>query len=412
MPEREAGSHGGPVGCRAADLLPDRGVRRGGDGHEVADTAPPVAVDAPWLQTRALVRVIFTVLAVVAALWVLYALTGVLLLLVLSIFFAYLIAPLVEFACRAFTVRGHEYALPRPLAIGIVYLLIFGALGLGGSLLLPRLGAQLSQFAEQAPAHVESARARALGWTNSYERYELPAAVRDAINSSVTHTTELAWRSATEGAGSVLVWAVGHLPWLILIPILALFLLKDSASFRASALELLPWGPWRRQGQELLEDLNRTLALYIRGQLIACLLIGAVCTIGFSLLGLRYPLLLGVGAGLLEFIPLVGPLAVALIAVLIAGFFSVKQAVAVAIFLAILRIVEDYVIYPRLIGQGIHLHPLAVIVAVLCGAELAGVAGIFLAIPTAAILSVIYRHWVRHRGHDRLTEPVTPPRTS
>ena len=61
-----------------------------------------------------------------------------------------------------------------PLAIGIVYLLIFGALGLGGSLLLPRLGAQLGQFAEQAPAHLESARARALGWTKAYERYELP----------------------------------------------------------------------------------------------------------------------------------------------------------------------------------------------------------------------------------------------
>jgi predicted PurR-regulated permease PerM len=156
--------------------------------------------------------------------------------------------------------------------------------------------------------------------------------------------------------------------------------------------------------------LNRTLALYIRGQLIACLLIGTVCTIGFSLIGLRYPLLLGVVAGLLEFIPLVGPLAVALIAVLIAGFFSVKQAIAVAIFLGILRIVQDYVIYPRIIGQGIHLHPLAVIVAVLCGGELAGVAGIFLAIPTAAIMSVSYRHWLRRRGHDGLTEPVNPPK--
>ena len=380
------------------------------DGKELADTAPAATVEAPWRQTRTLLRVIFIVLAVAAALRVLYALTGVLLLIVLSIFFAYLIAPLVEFAGRPFNVRGHGHALPRPLAIGIVYLLIFGALGLGGSLLLPRLGAQLGQFAEQAPAHLESARARALGWTNSYERYELPAAVRDAINHSVTRTTELAWRYATEGAGSALVQAFGYLPWLILIPILALFLLKDSASFRASALRLLPPGPWRGRGRELLQDLNRTLALYIRGQLIACLLIGTVCTIGFSLIGLRYPLLLGVVAGLLEFIPLVGPLAVALIAVLIAGFFSVKQAIAVAIFLGILRIVQDYVIYPRIIGQGIHLHPLAVIVAVLCGGELAGVAGIFLAIPTAAIMSVSYRHWLRRRGHDGLTEPVNPPK--
>jgi predicted PurR-regulated permease PerM len=85
--------------------------------------------------------------------------------------------------------------------------------------------------------------------------------------------------------------------------------------------------------------MNRTLALYIRGQLIVCLLIGGVCTIGFSLIGLRYALLLGIVAGVLEFIPLVGPLAVALIAVLIAGLSSVTQAVAVALFLGILRIV-------------------------------------------------------------------------
>jgi predicted PurR-regulated permease PerM len=88
--------------------------------------------------------------------------------------------------------------------------------------------------------------------------------------------------------------------------------------------------------------MNRTLALYIRGQLIACLLMGIVCTIGFSLIGLRYALLVGIVAGLLEFIPLVGPLVVAVVAVIIAG--SVKQAVAVALFLGLLRIVEDYVI--------------------------------------------------------------------
>jgi hypothetical protein len=81
-------------------------------------------------------------------------------------------------------------------------------------------------------------------------------------------------------------------------------------------------------------------------------------------------------------------------------------------FLVVLRIVEDYIVYPRLIGQGIHLHPLAVIVAILAGAELAGVAGIFLAIPVVAILTVSYRHWLEHRGSEGLAdllEPTPPP---
>jgi hypothetical protein len=88
----------------------------------------------------------------------------------------------------------------------------------------------------------------------------------------------------------------------------------------------------------------------------------------------------------------------------------------VIVFLAVLRIVQDYVVYPKLIGQGIHLHPLAVIIAILSGAELAGVAGIFLAIPVVAILTVSYRHWLEHRGSEGLadvlettTAPTVPP---
>jgi hypothetical protein len=87
--------------------------------------------------------------------------------------------------------------------------------------------------------------------------------------------------------------------------------------------------------------------------------------------------------------------------VLHAGFFS---AFLVLLFLGVLRIVQDYVIYPKLIGQGIHLHPLAVIFAILSGAELAGITGIFLAIPVVAILTVSYRHWLEHRGSEGLAD--------
>jgi predicted PurR-regulated permease PerM len=145
---------------------------------------------------------------------------------------------------------------------------------------------------------------------------------------------------------------------------------------------------------------NSTIAAYIRAQLSACLLIGVICTFGFILLGVPYALVLGLIAGFFEFIPLAGPLAVAIIATVVASFHSGGTAVAVVIFLIVLRIVQDYVIYPRVIGSGIHLHPLAVILAILSGAELAGIAGIFLAIPVIAVISVTYRHWMEHRGRD------------
>jgi predicted PurR-regulated permease PerM len=196
-----------------------------------------------------------------------------------------------------------------------------------------------------------------------------------------------------------------YIPWLVLIPILSFFFLKDADSFRRSVLAMLPRGRLRWRGDEFFQDVNSTLAAYIRAQLTACLLIAGFCSVGFALLGLPSPLVLGLIAGMLEFVPLVGPLAVAILAILLALLHSgFGLAFAVLIFLGVLRIIQDYVIYPRLIGQGIHLHPLAVILAILAGAEIAGVAGIFLAIPVIAIITVSYRHWLEHRGSETIAE--------
>ena len=102
----------------------------------------------------------------------------------------------------------------------------------------------------------------------------------------------------------------------------------------------------------------------------------------------------------LEFIPLVGPLVVAIVASIVAALHAPMLVLWTAGFLGTFRVVEDYVIYPRLIRRGIPLHPLAVILAVLAGAELDGVAGMFLAVPVVGILSVVYRHAVEWRGGD------------
>jgi len=200
---------------------------------------------------------------------------------------------------------------------------------------------------------------------------------------------------------------------LILIPILAFFLLKDAESFRRSALLMLPRGRWRWRGDEFFQDVNNTLAAYIRAQLTACLFIGIVCAIGFTLLGLPGGLVMGVIAGIFEFVPLVGPLTVALMAAILAMLHAGPfNAFLVLLFLGVLRIAQDYAIYPRLIGQGIHLHPLAVIFAILAGEKLGGVPGVFLAIPVVAILTVSYRHWLEHRGSEGIADLLEPAATA
>jgi predicted PurR-regulated permease PerM len=381
--------------------------------QEVAETAAVAATEVGWMRNRFIMRVVLIVLVVIAGAlalaWALYSLESVILLLVLSIFFAYLIAPLVEFVRRPLYFGGREHVMPRALAIGIVYLGIFGSAGLALYFLLPGLGNQITQFAKNAPTYFTSARTRAESMNDFYERYRIPQNARKAINDNIAHLINTGTNYTTEGLGNILLSSLTYLPWLVLIPILAFFLLKDADSFRRSALQMLPRGRWRWRGDEFFQDVNSTLAAYIRAQLTACLLIGLICTIGFYLIGVPYWLALGIIAGLLEFIPLVGPLTIALVTALITGFYSFSQALGVLLFLGVLRIVQDYVIYPRIIGQGIHLHPLAVILSILAGAEIAGVAGIFLAIPVVAIGTVSYRHWLEHRGSEGLVADLLKP---
>jgi predicted PurR-regulated permease PerM len=359
-----------------------------------------------------IVMVILTVLFFVAALgFLVYWLSGLILLIVLAIFFAYLIAPLVGIVQRPFNERQRANWMPRPLAIGIVYLFMFSALYGMLAYLLPLINSQVSEFAQQAPIYAQTFRARFEEINHRYERMSIPKAMRDSIESGLTKTTESMGEYATTEIGNILLGSVTFLPWIILIPILGFFILKDAALFRLAAVKAFPRGRLRGRAELFLKDVNKSLAAYIRAQLISCLLIGSVCTIGFYLIGVRYALLLGLLAAVLEFIPLVGPLIIGILATLVASFYSGNQAIAVAVFLIVLRMVHDYVTYPRIIQEGIHLHPLAIILSILAGGELAGVTGIFLAIPVVAIATVTYRHLLEHSGNSNVAELLDAGKT-
>jgi predicted PurR-regulated permease PerM len=371
--------------------------------HEHQSPPKETAV-AAWVQTRIVLRIIAILLVVAALLWITYKLTAVLLLLVLSIFFAYLVAPLVDLVQQPLRLGKRILRIPRGVAIGIVYVVLFLGGGTAIYFLAPQLAAQFPEFKQTASDYYKAISSTSERVNEYFRQHRMPEGVVKAVNDSIlgliARGGEVAALAAEKMFGLII-----FLPWLVLIPILSFFLLKDADSFRRSALAMLPRGRLRWRGDEFFEDVNQTLAAYIRAQLTACVLIGAVCSIGFALIRLPSPLVLGVIAGMLEFVPLVGPLAVAILVAFLALLHSgFGMAFVVLLFLGVLRVVHDYVVYPRIIGQGIHLHPLAVILAILAGAEIAGVAGIFLAIPVIAILTVSYRHWLEHRGSETIAE--------
>jgi predicted PurR-regulated permease PerM len=335
----------------------------------------------------------------------LYRLRSVVLLLILAVFFAYLVAPLVQVLRRPISAPGRRFVLPLPLAIGVIYVAIFGALALAAILLLPVLNREIAELAKETPGYLARAQDQWHVWQAGYQIRVLPGEVREAVDRAV-HQGRTA--AETYVTGDLLPRIGGwltSLPWLMLVPILAFFLLKDARLLCDVVLRILPQ-TLRSRGANFLSEVNETLAAYARAQVTACLLIGVVCTTGFVVIGIPYAVVLGIAAGLLEFIPLAGPLTVGLAAASFAAFHSWGQVLAVVIFLLVLRAVQDYVLYPKILGGGARLHSLAIILAILCGAELGGLTGVFLAIPFVAVLTVTFRHYREHQAARALSEPA------
>jgi predicted PurR-regulated permease PerM len=348
----------------------------------------------------------FLLLGAAVGLWVLYRLRSVLLLLVLAVFFVYLLAPLVGVLRRPISARGRPFVLPLPLAIGVIYVAIFGSLAVAVGLLLPVLNREIAELAKEAPSYLARAEDQWRVWQAGYQLRVLPGELREAIDRAIHQGVTAGEMYVTGDLLTRIGGWLTSLPWLMLVPILAFFLLKDGQLLRDLALHILPRGRLRSRGVRFLRELNETLAACIRAQVTACLFIGVVCTIGFLVIGVPYAVVLGIAAGALEFIPLAGPLAIGLLAVGFAAFHSLAQAIVVLLFLVVLRVVQDYVVYPRIVCRGIPMHPLAVILAIMCGAAVGGLLGVFLAIPAVAVLTVTYRNYREHRAAEALNAPA------
>jgi predicted PurR-regulated permease PerM len=362
------------------------------------------------MWTAVIVRVILllAVLAIVA--WLLYEIRTLLLLLVLSIFFCYLIAPIVQLVEQPIYIFRQEIRAPRAVSITIIYVLIGVVLVAVVQLIWQPLSQQVADLAQALPGYAKSAEAsvnKIFNDANSWMRHvRLPQQWRESIFSR-----------ASDLANSLALWLTGslasaltyfkYLTWPILIPILSFFLLKDASSFEQNLVALLPDERLQKRAHWLLMDVSNTLAAYIRAQITACLVIGSVMMVGLTVIGAPYPIVLGAIGGLLEFFPLIGPLIAATAVFLLTITISVQKALLVLLFLGVLRLVQDYLLYPRIVGRGIKMHPLVVIIAILAGAEIGGLIGIFLSIPIVGLVIVFYNHYLAYRGIQNLRVVVS-----
>jgi predicted PurR-regulated permease PerM len=324
--------------------------------------------------------------------------TGVLLVAFLSFILAYLIAPALEWLRHtAARPRRGRRPLSRVLTTLVLYGIIAAVLFPVWTFNGPRFGEALARMRVLVPEHT----ARFVGQLHAtegwHESLKLPPVVGDSIGA-ITRRLIRSVETEVRALGAELAGIRGLVPWLSMVPIIAFVLLTRWHRFRRSTSRVLPTPHLRWRTDEFLRNLNGLLAAYTRAQALSGCIVGTICWVGFAALGLPYPGTLGLAAGMLEVIPLAGPI----IAAVVATSAATDGVAPVLLFLAALRVLQDYVIYPRLIKRTLHLHPLAVVVALWAGAGLGGVVGVCLAIPLVGLTKTTYRHWREYRDIEML----------
>ncbi len=341
------------------------------------------------LFDRRTARVLFTILLFAAVLAFIYAASRILLLFLLAILFAYILEPLVSrFQAWNRVSRGS-----RGLAIVEVYLIMCAAVAVAATLAGPRVVDEGRKLAGALPQMLENL-------TSGQIALQI-----GARRGWSFHTQIWLQQYIAQHGGAILSWmnsmevrlasAARDTVWLVLVPILAIFFLKDGRRFAEAILGMVVLREQKGFLTGITGDLNEMLAHYIRSQIILALLSAAFYMAMLSVMRLPYALAVGSVAGVIEFIPMVGPLVGFILIFGVAFLTNYHHILIVAILWGIWRMVQDYLTGPRIMGNRLKLHPLAVIFAVLVGGEIAGVIGIYLSIPIAAALRIVWKRWIR-----------------
>jgi predicted PurR-regulated permease PerM len=328
-------------------------------------------------------RVLFTVLLFALGLGFLYIARRTLIAFLFAVFFAYLMDPAVS--------RVEKWVRGRGRAIGLMYLLLVALLITFFFFVGPQIARQGQRLSESLPKLLETVSSGQIAEQIGKEQGWSVSTRVQLSNLLANHRTELLGLAQRIG---LRVADVAQQAWLlIVVPILAAFFLKDGRAFGEVLLSFVHSRPQREFLEGVLGDLNQMLAQFIRAQLTLAAFSFVAYLAFLELGGVPYALVLGTAGGMMEFIPVVGPLVAAVLIFSVAMLMSYAHWLLLLIFLGAWRMIQDYVISPRVMGQSMELHPLAAIFGVLAGGEIAGVLGIYLSIPIMASLRIVWRRW-------------------
>ncbi|HVW88863.1 MAG TPA: AI-2E family transporter [Gaiellaceae bacterium] len=331
------------------------------------------------LRPRTILRVLLIVLLVALALEVIWIARHVLSWVVISLFLALALDPLVGFIER-------HTRFGRGAAIGVAYLIVFVVVAAVGASFVPKLVDEVNGFVQALPGYVHDlthGRGR-LGFLE--RKYHIVEKVREQVNKGgATRVLGLsgAALSVTKSIISVVAATVT-------IIFLTFFMLLEGRDWAERIYSLFPESSrprWRRVGH----DIYRTVGGYVTGNIVISLIAGATITVVLLIMSVPYAVALGLLVAVLDLIPLAGATIAGIVVVGVAFLHSVPAGIVVLVFFVVYQQLENHWLQPVIYGRTVQLSPLMVLVSVLVGAELGGILGALAAIPVAGSIQVIVR---------------------
>jgi len=334
-------------------------------------------------------RAMWTAFLFVLLIALIYLARHTLVIFTLAIFLTHLVAPLVDRLERA-----TPKSVSRTLSLTIVYLAL---IGIALAILIPvgaKIGEQASALAGRLPDALKEdplSRVPLPQWLEAW-RPRLTEFLREQTTGLGDKVLPL-----LKEIGPGILSGIGNLLAVVLIPILSFFFLKDGRSLRNALVESVR-PPHRPLAEEILTDLHVLVAQYIRALVLLAMATFLSYSVFLGVTGVPYAVLLAGIAGILELIPVVGPLTAGIVTLVVAGLSGYPHVLWILVFLIVYRLFQDYVLIPHLLSSGVEVHPLLVLFGVLAGEQVAGIPGMFFSVPVIAALRIVIVRMRRGRA--------------
>ena len=383
---RRAGPNRPPAGPRNADPSGARPPGAAASGRPSGEVIRRGVMPSPEPRRRIFPRWMVATAAIVAVGLLLYVLRGAL----TPVFFAFLIAYMLDPVVDRIEARGHS----RAVGIAVMLTVVLGGMALFLALVLPGAIRDLVAFFRDLPSKAAQLVALAEPWLVKLG-IPVPRTVDEALAQLHVDAGQLAKQAAVP-MGAVLksvlggtLSLLGALAGMVLVPVFAAYLLYDFDRILVGTRELVP-PRYRGIVVEIARDVDKILGEFIRGQLIVMLILAVLYSLAYMMLGVRLGALIGITAGLLSFIPYVGGGVALVFGVIMSLVYwtGFGQLIGVLVAYGIIQALEGLVITPRVVGDKVGLSAVWVLFALLVGGELFGFMGVLLALPAAAVTKI------------------------